>query len=519
MKIQPSTQNEVLVPENEQLISTTDLKGKILYANEAFCDVAGFSLDELRNKPHNIVRHADMPKEAFANLWESLKNDQAWRGIVKNRCKNGDHYWVDAYVTPLYENGVKVGYQSVRTRPTDAHKKKAEKLYAQIQQGKLQKLLRTNTINTSTLLISAGLVAVGASASYLQTNSVTSAVVTALAGLAVTGVWMWRMREITAVQKHAREISSNALIKLVYCDSTNELGDIQLGMAMQEARNRTVLGRLADINNTIKQSVEITDSAIQRTDSGIGQQDLETDQVASAVTELASATEEIARNTLQTSEVSQNACSVTDEGRQALTDVMSKTNTLASHVQLAAETTAELKKQADEIGNVLAVINDIADQTNLLALNAAIEAARAGEHGRGFAVVSDEVRTLANRTQNSTKEIKAVIDHVQNAVNRTVKIMEESEAETRGVISATEQTDTAFVNVQSMMDEVSDRCSQIAAASEEQTAVVADIHQSICSIRDLSGENSEASRQTGAASQELHKLVDQLSSMVKAFEK
>lgn len=519
MKSQPSTQREVVVPDNVQLISTTDIKGQILYANEAFCQVSGFSLDELRNRPHNIVRHADMPKEAFGNLWESLKNDQAWRGIVKNRCKNGDHYWVDAYVTPLYENGTKIGYQSVRVRPSDQQKQKAERLYAQINQGKLKSLISNRSVNKAATLISGGVACAGMAGAFLVESPFLNAALTGLTAAGIIGTWIWHTRQLASLKQVATGISSNELIRLVYCDSNNELGDIQLAMTMQEARNRTVLGRLADINSTIKGAVDQTDSAIQKTDSGISRQNSETDQVANAVGQMAEATQEIAENIQQTSSVSQNACSVTDDGRHALQGVIDKTGLLASHVKLASETTLELQKQADEIGHVLAVINDIADQTNLLALNAAIEAARAGEHGRGFAVVSDEVRTLANRTQNSTQEIRAVIEHVQNAVNRTVSIMKESEDETSNVLHATQQTDEAFVRVQEMMAEVSDRCSQIAAASEEQTAVVSDVHNNISSIRDLSSNNREASRLTGDASRELHKLVDMLNSMVKAFEK
>jgi PAS domain S-box-containing protein len=519
MKVQPSSQKEVLVPENVQLISTTDLKGQILYANDAFCSVSGFSLEQLQNKPHNIVRHADMPKEAFGNLWDSLKNDHAWRGIVKNRCANGDHYWVDAYVTPLYESGVKVGYQSVRTRPSDKQKRKAESIYALITQGKLNRLLSQSKVNTSALLASVGLVAVGSVASYLLQGPIASALITAITGISVGSVWSWRTRKISALKSTAQNIASNSLIKLIYCDSSDEFGDIQLAMTMQDARNRTVLGRLADINQTIRSAVGLTDNAIKNTDNGLSRQDNETDQVASAVGQMASATEEIALNTQQTSQVSQNACSVTEDGRTALQEVIKNTEALEKQVKLAAITSKELQSQADEIGNVLSVINDIADQTNLLALNAAIEAARAGEHGRGFAVVSDEVRTLAVRTQSSTQEIKAVVEHVQSAVNKNVQIMQESERETANVLLATRKTDDAFVDVQSMMAEVSDRCTQIATASEEQTAVVSDVHQNISSIRDLSVDNRKASRQTSEASQELHKLIGQLESMVQAFEK
>ncbi len=519
MKVQSSTDREVEVPDNIQLISTTDLKGQILYANDAFCRVSGFSLEELQSRPHNIVRHADMPKEAFANLWESINNDQAWRGIVKNRCKNGDHYWVDAYVTPLYEHGEKIGYQSVRVRPSSAQKQKAEAIYSAIRSGKLNRLLKSRSINFTAILASLGIVTAGVAASTMITGPVASAVITALTGVAVSGAWAWRLRQLNVLQGNALNVSSNALIKLVYCDSNDELGDVQLALAMQDARNRTVLGRLADINDTIKHAVGMTNTSIQRTDDGISRQDAETDQVAAAISQLALASQEIATNTNQTSEVSGSACQITSEGREALSAVAAKTQTLAQHVEHASSTTMELQSKADDIGNVLAVINDIADQTNLLALNAAIEAARAGEHGRGFAVVSDEVRTLAVRTQNSTQEIKRVIEEVQSAVHRTVEIMQQSKSETTRVLEATDQTDTAFVNIQNMMTEVADRCAQIASASEEQTAVVSDIQSSVGTIRDLSGENRKASDQTSQASRELNALINSLESMTKAFEK
>ncbi|MGB0468841.1 MAG: methyl-accepting chemotaxis protein, partial [Pontibacterium sp.] len=455
MKIQSTTRQEVVISDNAQLISTTNLKGQILYANSAFCEVSGFTLEELQSRPHNIVRHPDMPKEAFANLWEALKNDQAWRGIVKNRCKNGGFYWVDAYVTPLYENGQKVGYQSVRVKAADHHIRKAEVTYQAINRGKLKRLTKTRSVNGAAMLATVLIAASGAAASYLLNDPVISAALTALTGMAVSGAWAWRLRRLHDLKENALAISSNPLIKLIFSNSADELGDVELAMEMQSARNRTVLGRLSDINKTIKHAVDLTDNAIQKTDTGISQQDQEADMVAAAISEMASATEEIAHNTSQTSEASQNACIVTGEGREALSDVVNKTGTLAQQVQYAAQSTLELQTHTEAIGHVLSVINDIADQTNLLALNAAIEAARAGEHGRGFAVVSDEVRSLATRTQNSTQEIKAVIEHVQDAVDKTVSIMRESEAETANVLQATQKTDEAFVNIQSMMSEVS----------------------------------------------------------------
>lgn len=519
MNAKVSAGREVVVPEDTQLISTTDLKGRILYANQAFCSIAGFSLQELINQPHSIVRHPDMPKEAFGNLWESLHQDQAWRGIVKNRCKNGDYYWVDAYVTPLYENGQKIGYQSVRVRPSNALKAKADTLYKAINQGRLHRMLRGGSIKRSSMLTTTVTAMLGAAAAYAAPNGVTAAIVAALTGVGVSACWIWHTRRVGALCAVSRKIASNPLIKLVYCNSADELGDIELAMLMQAARNRTVLGRLRDIGSSLNSVVGVTEQAIKEADRGVGNQELETEQVAAAVNQMTTATQEIAHNINQTNDASQNAVNVTENGRHELTDVVQKTEHLSRQVKHAADTTLELQEQALKIENVLSVISEIADQTNLLALNAAIEAARAGEHGRGFAVVSDEVRTLANRTQKSTEEIRTVIEQVQSAVARTVKLMHSSQEETEKVMQATRRTDSAFIDVQNMMAEVSDRCVQIATASEEQTSVVEDICKNVDRLRALAGENRQASQKTSDVSNELKALVASLDSMSKAFER
>ena len=137
--------NEVRFADIVQLVSITDLEGRITYANPEFCEIAGYTLEELVGQHHNIVRHPNMPKAAFADLWEKLKQGDSWRGMVKNRCKNGSFYWVDAYVTPLYENGVIKGYQSVRTCPTENQKVKAQQLYDNLNRGKSIRDIRANT--------------------------------------------------------------------------------------------------------------------------------------------------------------------------------------------------------------------------------------------------------------------------------------------------------------------------------------------------------------------------------------
>lgn len=132
----PVTNREIPVKAGDEIVSSTDLAGTIRFCNETFCEIAGYTHDELIDQPHNILRHPDMPADAFAMLWDALKKGDAWMGVVKNRCKNGDHYWVDAYITPVSEHGKVVGYESVRVRPERSWVERAETVYARLQAGK-----------------------------------------------------------------------------------------------------------------------------------------------------------------------------------------------------------------------------------------------------------------------------------------------------------------------------------------------------------------------------------------------
>ena len=519
MKKMPVTNREVILPEGQRIISTTDLKGQITYVNKVFCDIAGYTEEELIGRPHNIVRHPDVPPAAFENLWQAMKSDQSWRGIVKNRCKNGDHYWVDAYVTPLFENGVKVGYQSVRFKPTADQVAKAEVIYNVANSGKAGSALKIHSLSNQSLLIFLILCLVGLGAAFAAGAS--PAVLAVIAATeALLSFSLFRLiKPINQLRDLSRESFSNPLIQLMYCQSQNEMGEIELAMQMHSARNKTVLTRLSDVSTTLKGAINITDQAISQTNDGINQQDKESDMVAAAVSEMASASQGIALNTNDMSHASQEVRNTTDEGRNSLHNTVVRIGDLSNEVVNASEAAKELKAHTDSIGNVVTVINDIADQTNLLALNAAIEAARAGETGRGFAVVADEVRTLATRTQNSTKEIESSIASVQSAVDNTVQIMENSRSHAEESVEVANRADEAFQKVLNSIDDISDRCVQIATSSEEQSAVVDEIQQNIVAIRDLARSNSEASGETAKASTELHDLVLQLDSMVTAFDR
>lgn len=519
MKKLPVTNREQEMPSGEQIISTTDLKGRITYVNQVFCDVAGYTEEELIGKAHNIVRHPDVPPAAFQNLWDAMKADKSWRGVVKNRCKNGDHYWVDAYVTPLYEKGQKVGYQSVRVKPTREMVDKAQLIYDLANAGKAGKYLKQRSIIQNSWMAMAIVFVLSMVGLFLVDATLPQFAVAAAAELAFMFLWIRSLSPIVGLTEKARKVSSNPLIQLMYCKRMDELGEIELALEMDEARNRTVLGRLEDIADVIGRVVDSTDMSIRQSTDGIAQQERDTDQVADAINEMATATEQIAQSTSNTSQSSQGLYKQTGVGRSNLSETVGLIGSLSDDVIKASEQAKNLQLHTEQIGNVVTVITDIADQTNLLALNAAIEAARAGEQGRGFAVVADEVRTLATRTQHSTSEIRDAIEQIQLAVAQTVQVMDDSRVRAEQSVEVVRDTDTTFEEVQDEVHSISAHCEQIAGSAERQSSVMMEIQQNIESIRELAHSNREASEQASNAGNELRSTIKQLHSMVAAFGK
>ncbi len=519
MKRMPVTGIEQTMPEGEQIISTTDLKGRITYVNQVFCDISGFSEPELLGKAHNIVRHPDVPIAAFENLWQAMKSDQPWRGIVKNRCKNGDHYWVDAYVTPLYENGRKVGYQSVRTQPTTQLISTAQHIYDLANTGKAAKHLRPRSLvqqswNMALIVMLVSMVVlVTLGADWKQLG------VAFIAESALLAVVLRLLSPLKSLTHSSRQIVQNPLTQLMYCARMDEVGEIELAMRMNEARKKTVLGRLEDIAQSISQVVDITEASIQQSNDGIGRQETETDAVAAAMKQMVDATHAIADNTSDTSRSSQSLYNQTGDGRENLNNTMALITDLSQDVIQASESARDLQAHADQIGNVVTVISEIAAQTNLLALNAAIEAARAGDQGRGFAVVSDEVRTLASRTQQSTLEIRAAIEKIQKSVAQAVDTMEAGRERAERSVNVVRSTDEMFAQVQQEVQAITQRCVEVAQSAERQNVVVDEIGINVGSIRELSHSNQNASQRAADASQELRKTIAQLDSMVRAFDR
>lgn len=280
---------------------------------------------------------------------------------------------------------------------------------------------------------------------------------------------------------------------------------------------RDLISRVLQSTSQLARAASDLASVTERTNDGVSRQRSEIDQLATAMNEMNSTAHEVARNAQQSSDSTRQAEEAAQEGKHIVSGTMKRIEQLAKEVQKAADVIRELDNGSEEIGKVLDVIRGIAEQTNLLALNAAIEAARAGEAGRGFAVVADEVRSLANRTQSSTQEIQAMIERLQQASRRAVTAMDESRQSAQASRDSAAQADASLDAITLAVTTISDVNAQVASAAEEQSAVAEEMNRNVTSISDAAELNAQGAEETTLASEQLARLADELQDLVGRF--
>ena len=312
-------------------------------------------------------------------------------------------------------------------------------------------------------------------------------------------------------------IASGDLTQTMVVTRSDELGMLQQGIQRMGATLRDLIAGIRDGVTQIASAADQLSSVTEQTSAGVNSQKVETDQVATAMQEMSATVHEVARNAEQASTAASAADREAREGDQVVGEAVAQIEKLAAEVMRSSDAMTVLEQESDKIGKVMDVIKAVAEQTNLLALNAAIEAARAGEAGRGFAVVADEVRGLAQRTQQSTEEIESLVAGLQNGTRQVSDIMLSSRSLTDSSVSLTRKAGTSLESITQTVSNIQAMNQQIAAAAEQQSSVADEISRSIMSVRDVSEQTAEASEETAASSVELARLGGQLQTMVSHF--
>ncbi len=512
----PVSSHEYPFPTGQTLVSTTDLKGRILYCNPAFIEVSGYQQQELLGQPHNLIRHPDMPEEAFRDMWQTIASGTPWSAPVKNRRKDGSFYWVMANVTPLMQGDQPTGYMSVRTEASREQIQGAERLYQQMraetQAGKLVHTLREGRVVRNTPLARLGRavqpgpagrsvlctllpVAVSWGAALAGGHTMTFAAALAWLGAVVlalcTAAYMHRsnVAPLSEMLRWANRMAAGDLTQKISASRTDTAGQLQKALAQL---NVNLLSIVRDAR------VQSEHMQVSTREIAQGNQDLSerTEAQAGNLEQTAASMEEITGTVKQTAESARQASTLATQATQV-------SERSSEAVDGVADTMQQIQAASSRISEITQLIDSIAFQTNILALNAAVEAARAGEQGRGFAVVASEVRSLSHRTLSAAKEIRQLID--------------DSAAKVSEGHRKTDAAQKTMAESLELVRRVNTLISEIHSASDEQLSGISQINAAVAQLDTITQQNAALVEENAASAMQLSGQAQTMTETVRVF--
>jgi PAS domain S-box-containing protein len=675
----PVTQREIDYPEDKVFITKTDTKGAITYANDAFVEISGYSSGELVGQNHNIVRHPDMPAWVFNSLWNVLHRARPWRGIVKNRAKNGDHYWVRATISPIVDNGTIVGYISLRKKPARNEITAAEALYKSgvvpseklslfkrfqnLTLGtKLQLLIQpallimlsigsfavvkdnrssmfysaqqhaeqvaNEVIDSANMLMVTGQISdvetrkllikklsgsgniVGlrlmrtdavaktfgpglpeeqiqgelqrraitsdkpyfaieqingkpifhsvmpyiATHSYHGTDCMTCHLVAEGTVLGVSDIQIdlsgeydrlnsaimeqifiqiafqlimfffirlvvhrFVVKPVDEIKLHLSEVINGKMTGMVDISGYDEMGQMLCSVQSTKVLLGSIIDQITTVSGHIDDRAKHLSVAMTKVADSSQTQSDAANTMASSVEQMTVSIDQIAENAGDVRRISETSASLANEGGMIVQKVVADMSMTNQSVMKTAETMHELGDQSDRIQDVVKVIKEIADQTNLLALNAAIEAARAGEQGRGFAVVADEVRKLAEKTGRSTQEIAVMVDKIRGSTSHAMEEMVATvEMVKEGSVMA-EKAGSSIVQINDGVSRALKGVEDISSSIRAQSVASREISDNVEKVASMSEMNRDAVRDVFSTVESLETLSNALEQSVRHF--
>ena len=472
------TQNDYTLDDDTTLMSTTDLQSYMTHANDTFVQVSGYTLNELLGQPHNLVRHPDMPKAAFADMWYTLQQGEPWSGIVKNRRKNGDHYWVRANAVPMVRNGQTTGYMSIRNRATPEEIAAVEPLYKALNEGRANRRIHKGLVVRKSWLgklpamplrwrvrgVMAVLFALLAASLTLSHAGWSALVASAVVMLLGTLLFEQQIvRPVENVARQALKVATGERNSVGHLNRSDELGLTlravgQLGL-MCRWLIHDISGQVASVRNGSERLAQGNEDLNDRTRQTV----TNVQQTVATMNQMAVSVQSNSETAAEVDKLSMAASTAASEGGEAMQTVVKTMDDIADSTQ--------------RIGSITSLINDIAFQTNILALNAAVEAARAGEQGKGFAVVAGEVRHLANRSANAANDIRKLID-----------------ASASKVQSGADQVHAAGRTMDDIVEQVKNvtrLIAQISHSTSEQATGLSELTRAVAELDGITQKNAE----------------------------